>query len=58
MSVSNKRYPTTVKERSAYKRFRAERRDTAELREEFERQQYKEECKLLDYLKVKGEIED
>lgn len=63
MSVSNKRYlkgntyPTTVREKRLYRKFRQERRDTAELREAFERQQYREERKLLDYLRVKGELE-
>lgn len=57
MSVSNKHYPTTVREKRAYRKFRAERRDTAELREAFERQQYREERALLDYLRVKGELE-
>lgn len=57
MSASNEHYLTTVKERTKYKKYRQERRDTAELREVFERQQYREERKLLEYLKVKGELE-
>ena len=47
----------TVKDRIKYKKYRAERRDTAELRERFEREQYKAERAMLEYLRTKGELE-
>lgn len=57
MSVSNKHYPTTVSEKRSYKKYRQERKDTAELREQFEREAARVEQALVDYLRVKGEIE-
>lgn len=57
MSVSNKHYPTTVSEKRSYKKYRQERRDTAELREKFERENARFEQALVDYLRTKGEIE-
>lgn len=57
MSRSRENYPTTVTEKRSYRKFRQERKDTAELREAFERQQYREERALRDYLVAKGELE-
>lgn len=57
MSKSHENYPTTVSEKRSYKKFRQERRDTAELREQFERQQCQEEMRLREYLIAKGELE-
>lgn len=50
-------YPKTISEKRSYKKYRQERRNTAELREEFERQQYREMIELQKYLKLKGEID-
>lgn len=47
----------TVSEKRSYKKFRQSRRDTAELRAEFEREQDREIKNLEAYLKLKGELE-
>ena len=57
MSKSHENYPTTIKEKREYRMYRERRRETAELREAFERQQYREEQKLREYLIAKGELE-
>jgi hypothetical protein len=57
MSRSHENYPTTVTEKREYRELRERRKATAELREAFERQQYREERALRDYLVAKGEIE-
>lgn len=57
MARSRENYPTTMSEKRSYKQFRQERKDTAELREAFERQQFREEQKMREYLIAKGELE-
>ena len=57
MSKSHENYPTTIKEKREYRMYRERRRESAELREAFERQQDNEERNLRDYLIAKGELE-
>lgn len=57
MSKSHDHYPTSVAEKRSYKKYRQSRRDTAELREEFERLQDREARNLREYLILKGELE-
>ncbi len=57
MSKSHENYPTTIIEKRKYKELRERKAASAELREAFERQQYREEQKLREYLIAKGELE-